>query len=226
MAVLTLPKAQESAEGFFIMGTVDGTIKKTEIKAYANVRKNGIIAINLASGNKLSWVRPSTGNDVVMMITAKAQAILFKETDVRATGRSASGVRGMKLRPDDQVVAMNVLTNEQLKTANVLVVFENGFGKRSALTHFDIQNRGGMGIKAAAVTPRVGSVVFAAITDDKEKYELMLASSKGTIIKTPLSSVKLLGRVTQGVTLMRMNAGDKVASAALLGEKEDKEETN
>lgn len=224
-AILTLPHEKESSDGYFIMGTVDGTIKKTEIKAYANVRKNGIIAINLSEGNRLSWVRPSSGDDIVMMITGKAQAILFKETDVRSTGRSASGVRGVKLRPDDHVVAMEVLSGEQLKTDTVLVVFENGFGKRTALTHFDIQNRGGMGIKAAAVTARVGSVVFAAITNVKEAYELMLVSSKGTIIKTPLSSVKLLGRVTQGVTLMRLGKGDKVASAALLNEKEEEEDS-
>jgi DNA gyrase subunit A len=219
-AVLTRPKAEEASEGFFIMGTVDGTIKKTEIKAYANVRKNGIIAINLASGNRLKWVRPSSGEDVVMMVTAKAQAILFKESDVRPTGRSASGVRGMKLRPDDAIVAMDVLTNEQLKKADVLVVFENGFGKRSALTHFDIQNRGGMGIKAAAVTQRVGSVVFSVVVEDAE-HDLMLISSKGTILKIPLKSVKVLGRVTQGVTLMKLGGGDKVASAALLSQREE-----
>jgi DNA gyrase subunit A len=218
-AVLTLPRIYENGDGYFIMGTVDGTIKKTEIKAYSNVRKNGIIAINLAKGNSLRWVRPSTGQDNVMMVTAKAQAILFKEGDVRPTGRSAAGVRGMKLRPDDQVVAMDVLTDPQLKTADILVVFENGFGKRSAVEHFDIQNRGGMGIKAAAVTPRVGNVVYSAVTED-EGHELMLISSKGTILKTPLKSVKKLGRVTQGVTLMRLGDSDKVASATLLAEAE------
>ncbi|MEI6477851.1 MAG: DNA gyrase subunit A [bacterium] len=219
-AVLTLPRALENGEGYFIMGTIDGTIKKTEIKAYANVRKNGIIAINLAKGNTLSWVRPSTGQDNVIMVTSKAQAIIFKEADVRPTGRSAAGVRGVKLRPDDMVVSMDVLNEQQLKKADLLVVFENGFGKRSALEHFDIQNRGGMGIKAAAVTPRVGNVVYAAVVED-EGHELMMISSKGTILKTSLKSVKRLGRVTQGVTLMRLGSGDKVASATLLAEKEE-----
>jgi len=197
------------------MGTVDGTIKKTEIKAYANVRKNGIIAISLAPGNKLLWVSPSSGKDNVMMVTAKAQAILFKESDVRSTGRSAAGVRGMKLRPEDHVVAMDVLSDPELESAQVLVVFENGFGKRSPMSHFDIQNRGGMGIKAAAVTPKVGSVVFSTVVNE-EKGELMLISSKGTALRIPMKSVKSLGRVTQGVTLMRLGSGDKVAGAAVL----------
>lgn len=214
-AVLTLPKSTDAGEGYFIMGTRDGTIKKTEIKAYANVRKNGIIAINLSAGNELLWVKPSTGKDVVLMVTAKAQAILFKESDVRSTGRSASGVRGMKLRPDDIVVAMDVLTNDQMAKASILVVFENGFGKRSLLQHFDIQNRGGMGIKAAAATPKVGRVVHAKVVQD-DSGELMMISSKGTALKIPMQSVKMLGRVTQGVTLMRLSKDDKVASATIL----------
>ncbi|MBU6389053.1 DNA gyrase subunit A [Patescibacteria group bacterium] len=222
-AVLTLTKEQEKAAGFFIMGTTDGTVKKTEISAYANVRKNGIIAIKLAPKNSLRWVKPSNGSDVVLMVTAKAQAILYKESDVRPTGRSAAGVRGMKLRPEDRVVAMDVLTEKDLKTATILVVFENGFGKRTPLSHFDIQNRGGMGIKAAAVTPRVGTVVFAEVVADTSG-ELMLISGRGTIIKTSMQSVKQLGRVTQGVTLMRLESGDRVVSAAVLSEKTEDEE--
>jgi DNA gyrase subunit A len=223
-AVLTLDKKQAQAEGYFIMGATDGTVKKTEIKAYANVRKNGIIAINLSKGNRLGWVKPSQGQDTVLMITAKSQAILFAEADVRPTGRSAAGVRGMKLRPDDVVVAMDVLTDEQRKQADVLVVFENGFGKRSSLTHFDVQNRGGMGIKAADVTARVGRVVFAAAVEEAG-HEIMIMSGKGAVLKTSVKSVKRLGRVTQGVTLMKLNSGDRVTSAAILEEStQDKEE--
>lgn len=222
-AVLTMDKKKSSSDGYFIMGTTDGTVKKTEIKAYANVRKNGIIAINLASGNRLGWVCVSGGADNVLMVTSKAQAILFKETDVRPTGRSAAGVRGMKLRPDDEVVATDVLTNSQLEKDQILVVFENGFGKRTPLKHFDTQGRGGMGIKAADVTPRVGRVVHAAITNETHS-ELLLISTRGTILKIPMSSVKSLGRVTQGVTLMRLDSGDKVASAAVLTKSEEGEE--
>ncbi len=220
--ILTLPKEQEQKGGYFIMGTHDGTVKKTEIAAYANVRKNGIIAINLAPGNKLHWVRQSTGKDLVMMTSGRAQAVLFKEEEIRPTGRSAAGVRGMKLRPDDCVVGMEVLTPEEHETNQMIVVFENGFGKRSPLTHFDIQHRGGIGIKAAAVTPKVGEVVFATVLAD-DKGELMMMSSQGVVLKTTIKSVKLLGRVTQGVTLMRMAKGDHVASATVLSELEEVE---
>jgi DNA gyrase subunit A len=221
-AMLTLPKEADKGGGYFIMGTLDGTVKKTEIAAYANVRKNGIIAINLAPGNKLHWVCPSNGSDVVMMTTARAQSILFKEGEIRPTGRSASGVRGMKLRPDDRVVAMDVIPESSLQTDQMIVVFENGFGKRSQLTHFDIQHRGGIGIKAAAVTPKVGEVVFAKILDN-DKGELMMMSAQGVVLKTTIKSVKSLGRVTQGVTLMRMASGDRVASATVLDEADQTE---
>lgn len=219
-AMLCLPKEREAAGGYFIMGTTDGTVKKTEIKAYANVRKNGIIAINLAKGNQLQWVEPSNGAESVLMVTAKAQAILFKEEEIRPTGRSASGVRGMKLRPDDHIVAMDVLSEGELQNDNMLVVFENGFGKRTVLTEFDLQHRAGMGIKAAAVTAKVGSVVHASVVTADEG-DLVLISSKGTVIKTPIKSVKRLGRVTQGVTLMRLNGTEKVASATILAEGEE-----
>jgi DNA gyrase subunit A len=219
-AVLTLPKTYEQGGGYFIMGTVDGTIKKTPIAAYANVRKTGIIAITLNDDNKLRWVKPSMGSDTVLMVSAKAQAILFKEEDVRPTGRSAAGVRGMKLRPEDRVVAMDVLDKEALEKASVITVFENGFGKRTLLTHFDPQARGGMGIKAAAVTPKVGEVVYAVVVLD-DSGELFMISSKGTALRIPMKDVKMLGRVTQGVTLMRLSAGDKVANAAVLDASED-----
>jgi DNA gyrase subunit A len=221
-AVLTMTKEEELKGGYFIMGTSDGTIKKTEVKAYANVRKNGIIAISLTPGNKLSWVRSSAGKDNVLMVTAKAQSIVFHEEEIRPTGRSASGVRGMKLRPDDRIVAMDVLTEEQLKNGQMIVVFENGFGKRSPLSNFDVQHRAGMGIKAAAVTAKVGEVVFAATLDD-DSGELMMMSAGGVVLKTSMKSVKLLGRVTQGVTLMRLNGTDKVATATVLRESDSTE---
>jgi DNA gyrase subunit A len=222
-AMLTLSKDREASGGYFIMGTTDGTIKKTEIKAYANVRKNGIIAINLAAENALQWVHPSVGQDNVLMVTAKAQAILFKEGEIRPTGRSAAGVRGMKLRPEDMIVAVDVVTDEELQKFDILVVFENGFGKRTSLQEFDLQHRAGIGIKAAAATPKVGKVVHASVVEGGEGF-LMLISSKGTLIKTAMKNVKKLGRVTQGVTLMRLNSGEKVASAAVLTEVEGGEE--
>ena len=222
-AVLTMNKLEETKGGYFIMGTLDGTVKKTEISAYNNVRKNGIIAISLNGTNRLGWVRVSGGEHNVLLVTAKAQAILFKESDIRSTGRSAAGVRGMKLRPDDKIVAMDVLSVEQLAKDQMLVVFENGFGKRSPLSHFDIQGRGGMGIKAGAITTKGGGIVYAAIVNDTHA-ELLMISKSGTVLKLAMESVKSLGRVTQGVTLMRFGKDDKVASAALLLKAVDGEE--
>lgn len=223
-AVLSLPKERELSGGYFIMGTTDGTVKKTEISAYQNVRKNGIIAINIAKGNHLHWVKPSMGEDNVLMVTAMAQAILFQESEIRPTGRSASGVRGMKLRPDDQIVAMDVLSTPELKVADMIVVFENGFGKRTPLSNYDIQHRAGMGIKAAAVTAKVGSVIHASILNG-DKGHIMMISSKGTVLKTPIQSVKRLGRVTQGVTLMRLNSPEKVASVTFMAESDEEIES-
>ncbi len=219
-AVLALTKQQVKTGGYFVMGTTDGTIKKTEVAAYANVRKNGIIAINLAKGNELHWVRQTTGKDSVLMVSRAGQAILFKEEDVRPTGRSASGVRGMKLKPDDVVVSMDTLTAQQLKSDDVLTVFAKGFGKRTSLTQFDSQNRGGMGVKVGDVTPRTGPVAHASVVPAGAPGELMLMSSGGVTLKTPLKDVKQLGRVTQGVTLMKMSGDDQVVSVAVLGEEE------
>lgn len=219
-AVLALTKAAVKTGGYFVMGTTDGTIKKTEVAAYANVRKNGIIAINLAKGNELHWVRQTAGKDSVLMVSRAGQAILFKEEDVRPTGRSASGVRGMKLKPDDVVVSMDTLTAEQLQTDDVLTVFARGFGKRTSLAQFDSQNRGGMGVKVGDVTPRTGPVAHASVVPAGAPGELMLMSSGGVTLKTPLKDVKQLGRVTQGVTLMKMGEGDQVVSVAVLGEEE------
>lgn len=219
-AVLALKKDAVKAGGYFVMGTTDGTIKKTEVAAYANVRKNGIIAINLAKGNELHWVRQTAGSDSVLMVSRAGQAILFKEEDVRPTGRSASGVRGMKLKPDDVVVSMDTLTAQQLKSDDVLTVFAKGFGKRTSLTQFDSQNRGGMGVKVGDVTPRTGPVAHASVVPAGAPGELMLMSSGGVTLKTPLKDVKQLGRVTQGVTLMKMSGDDQVVSVAVLGEEE------
>jgi DNA gyrase subunit A len=222
-ALLCLTKEEEQKAGYFIMGTTDGTVKKTEISAYANVRKNGIIAINLAPGNTLRWAKASSGKDKVFMATEKAQAILFPEEEIRATGRSAAGVRGMKLRPEDRIVGMSVLTDEAITRDDVLVVLENGYGKRTPMKEFDVQHRGGMGIKLAAVTAKVGRVVEVVVTEGDDGA-LMIISTKGTVIKSKLSTVKRLGRVTQGVTLMRLSGEERVASATVVPDEVEGEE--
>ncbi len=216
-AVITLNKKSFAKQGaYLIMGTVNGTIKKTEIGLYSNVRSTGIKAINLREGDKLKWVSPSSGDDMITEVTKKGQAITFKERDVRPMGRSASGVRGIRLRENDEVVSMNVINSgDDYKTADLLVILEKGFGKRTLVSKFPIQKRGGVGIKAANVTSRTGVVVEARIVTDIEG-EIVITSLNGQVIKIKMKSIKRLGRVTQGVTVMKLNKDDKIASVAVV----------
>lgn len=222
-ALLTVSKNDKDKFKYFIMGTDHGQIKKTEIEKYENIRKTGIIAIGLKGKDELKWVKISCGNDVVVEVSEKGQAICYLESDARPMGRSASGVTGMRLRAGDKVMSMDVVPGENWpiedkKVANepcMLVVLENGFGKRSQLRHFHVQKRGGMGIRAASCTPKTGNVIGMHIVYD-EKGDVVLASRKGQFIRMELKNIKKLGRDTQGVTLMRLKENDKVSSVALI----------
>jgi DNA gyrase subunit A len=220
---LTVSK-NEKNEKFFIMGTVLGQIKKTEIEKYDNIRKTGIIAIGLKDKDELKWVKTSNGSDIIVEVSEKGQAICYDEQDVRPMGRSASGVTGMKLRGNDKVMAMDMVsgelwpteTSKKLKVEpDMLVVLENGFGKRTFLRHFHIQKRGGMGIRAASCTPRTGNVIGMHIIYS-ELGDVVLASRKGQFIRMEIKNIKKLGRDTQGVTLMRLKETDKVSSVAVI----------
>lgn len=227
-AILTVPKDSNNNK-FFIMGTKDGQIKKTEIEKYDNIRKTGIIAIGLKGNDELKWVKTSEGHDIIVEVTEKGQAICYLETDVRPMGRSASGVGGIKLRSDDKVMAMDVVpiklsgmdeTVSSQRGADMLVVLENGFGKRTMLKNFHLQKRGGMGIRAANCTPKTGNMIGMHITYN-DLSDLILASQKGQFIRMELAKIKRLGRDTQGVTLMRLRPGDKVSSVALIEPEEE-----
>lgn len=213
-AMIALGK--DDASKFLFMTTTDGTVKKSKIEEFANVRRSGLIAIKLEKGDTLNWVAPTTGTDEVVITTGTGQAIRFKESDVRPMGRSAAGVRGIKLRTGDQVVAMDVVEKGG-KDRELLILSENGFGKRSDLKHYKIQKRGGSGIKTMNVTAKTGKLVGAHITseDDKEA-DMLITSEKGIIIRVPFASVPLLSRVTQGVRVMRPQAGDRVGAFTLL----------
>lgn len=222
-AILTVSK-NEKNEKFFIMGTVLGQIKKTEIEKYDNIRKTGIIAIGLKDKDELKWVKTSNGSDIIVEVSEKGQAICYDEQDVRPMGRSASGVTGMKLRGNDKVMAMDMVsgelwpteTSKKLKVEpDMLVVLENGFGKRTFLRHFHIQKRGGMGIRAASCTTRTGNVIGMHIIYS-ELGDVVLASRKGQFIRMEIKNIKKLGRDTQGVTLMRLKETDKVSSVAVI----------
>lgn len=199
-----------------IMTTTGGTVKKTKIEDFQNVRRSGLIAITLEKGDTLNWVQPTTGSDEVMITTRDGQAIRFKESDVRPMGRGAAGVRGIKLRTGDQVVVMDVVKKGE-KGLELMILSENGFGKRSDLKHYKIQKRGGSGIKTMNVTSKTGKLVSAVITSPAHLEEdLIITSEKGILIRVPFKSIPLLSRVTQGVRIMRPQAGDKISAFTLL----------
>ncbi|HEX7586575.1 MAG TPA: DNA gyrase subunit A [Patescibacteria group bacterium] len=201
---------------YLLMTTEMGTIKKTALSDFENVRRSGLIAINLQKGDALRWVDATTGEDEVVITTSKGQAIRFKEKDVRPMGRTAGGVRGIKIKTEDKVVGMNIVFKNQ-KGNQLLVITENGYGKRTDLKAYKIQKRGGSGIKTAKVTTKTGRVVGGSIINvDNVEEDLILSSEKGQIIRIPLNSVSALGRATQGVRVMRPQAGDKVSAITIL----------
>lgn len=209
--------ASNGNDKFLFMATKNGTIKKTKIEDFDNVRRSGLIAINLEKGDVLSWVNPTTGTDDVVMTTADGQAIRFKESDVRPMGRSAAGVRGIKLKDaKDCVVAMDIISKDA-KDRELLVLSQNGYGKRTELKQFKVQKRGGSGMKTMKVTAKTGDLVGALVTHTESlEGDLIMTSHKGTIIRIPMKSVPLLGRVTQGVRVMKPQAGDSVADFTFL----------
>jgi len=202
---------------FLFMTTTDGTVKKSKLEEFANVRRSGLLAIKLEKGDTLNWVAPTTGTDEVIITTEGGQAIRFKEGDVRAMGRSAAGVRGIKLRTGDgHVVAMDVVA-KGAADRELLILSENGYGKRSDLKHYKIQKRGGSGIKTMNVTTKTGKLVGAHITSETDaELDMLVTSEKGIIIRVPFASVPLLSRVTQGVRVMRPQSGDRVGAFTLL----------
>lgn len=203
----------ESAIKFLVMVTKNGIIKKTPVEDFGNVRRNGLIAIKLKKGDRLNFAKPSFGEDDIILITAKGQSIRFKEKNVRPMSRAASGVRAMKLKKGDFVIGVEVIDK---KTANdkdmLLVLSENGYGKKTFIGQFKTQGRGGSGVIAGKVTPKTGNIVYGVLIG-VEGQELIVISKKGQIIKTSLGSIPILGRSTQGVRVMKLDQGDKIASA-------------
>ena len=202
-------------DGYLFMATKKGTVKKTPVKDYANVRTNGLIAIKLDEGDELRWIKRTTGENDVIISTSAGQAIRFNEKDTRPMGRSARGVRGVRLRPNDSVVGMDIVTGDD---QTLLVVSEKGFGKRTKASNFPSHKRGGVGIKAAVVTAKTGPIISVQ-TIDPEITEALLVSQSGQTIRLGLSDIKLLGRTTQGVTIMRLSDGDAVSSIGLMADR-------
>jgi len=209
-----------SQDGYLFMATVKGTVKKTPIKEYENIRTNGLIAIKLNNGDELRWIQPTDGSQDIVISTSAGQAIRFNETDVRPMGRSAKGVRGVRLRPNDSVVGMDVVSSDD---QTLLVISEKGFGKRTKVSNFPTHKRGGVGIKAAIVNAKTGPIISVQ-TIEPGMSEAILVSQNGQTIRVGLSDIKLLGRTTQGVTIMRLSDGDAVSSIGLMEDSDEKEE--
>jgi DNA gyrase subunit A len=201
---------------YLLMTTENGTIKKTTLDEFDNVRRSGLIAIKLEKGDALRWVEATTGSDEVIVTTASGQAIHFKEADVRPMGRTATGVRGIKLKKDDKVVGMDVVLKNQ-KGNQLMVISENGYGKRSDLRSYKVQKRGGSGIKTASVTAKTGKLIGASVVNlDQIEEDVILTSEKGQIIRIQLKEISVLGRATQGVRVMKPAPGDKVSAITVL----------
>jgi DNA gyrase subunit A len=203
---------------YLVMTTTKGNIKKTALEDFANVRRSGLIALKLKPDDNLEWVKPSDGNDEIMIATKQGQAIRFKEKEVREMGRTASGVRGMRLKSGDEVIGMDIVDPKN-KSLAFLTVGENGVGKRTELDEYKVQGRGGSGIKTAEITTKTGNLTFAKVVDaiESQNKDLLLMSAKGQVIRLPFSSISSSGRATQGVRLMRFKEdGDKVSSVTLL----------
>ena len=203
-----------SDDGYLFMATVKGTVKKTPLKDYANIRTNGLIAIKLDEGDELRWIQKTNGNHDVIISTSAGQAVRFSEKDARPMGRSARGVRGVRLRPSDSVVGMDIVTHDDQV---LLVISEKGFGKRTKAANFPSHKRGGVGIKAAIVTAKTGPIISVQ-TIEPNMNEAILVSRNGQTIRLGLDDIKLLGRTTQGVTIMRLSDGDAVSSIGLMEE--------
>ncbi len=204
---------------YLVMVTNKGTIKKSKLSDFSNVRRSGLIALKLKSDDMLEWVRPSSGKDDIILTTREGQAIRFKEADVRAMGRTAAGVRGMKLKSSDEIIGMGIVEPSLVrkKVLELLVVSANGLGKRTLLNEYKVQGRGGSGIKTMAITTKTGKLITARVINNVEDIDAMLISKKGQVVRTNIKSVSTLGRATQGVRIMRFKqAGDEVASMALL----------
>ena len=204
---------------FLVMVTKKGIIKKTKIADFFNVRRSGLIALKIKSEDMLEWVRPSTGKDDIMLVTSLGQAIRFKESGVRSMGRTAAGVRGIRLKSEDNIVGMGIVSPAlaKKKVVEILVVSENGLGKRTSVQEYKVQGRGGGGIKTMNVTQKTGHIMNARIINNTEEGDLLIISKNGQVIRTPLKKISTLGRATQGIKIMRFKKpDDTVAGITIL----------
>jgi DNA gyrase subunit A len=211
-AVFVRPEKDDTDARYMLMATRGGIVKKTALPEYANVRRNGLIAINLQQGDELLWVTPTTGDDELILATQQGKAIRFPESEVRAMGRDTQGVIGVRLVGDDRLAGMAAVKPH----ADLLVVTERGYGKRTPLSEYPLHHRGGQGVFTLKVTPRVGKLAALRVVDD-ETQEVLLITWQGMVLRTTVGSISRIGRQTQGVIVMRVPSEDSVVAIASVG---------
>jgi DNA gyrase subunit A len=199
----------ESEAHYMLMVTKNGYIKKTAMAEYANVRRNGLIAINLQAGDELDWVTPTSGSDDVIIATELGKAIRFTEKEVRAMGRDTQGVIGMKLGRGDAVAGMATV----VEGGDLLVITQRGYGKRTPLAEYPVKHRAGQGVFTLKVTDRVGKLSALRVVHDPEE-EILVISASGMVLRTSVGAISRIGRQTQGVIVMRIAPDDQVVAIA------------
>lgn len=208
---------------FLLFITKNGLVKKTSVSEYQNIRVSGLIAIKLESNDQLLRVLPTSDQDELILATARGKSIRFSEKNIRPTGRATRGVTGIRMKKGDAVIGAEVITAQKTPgVPSLLTISQNGFGKRTPLDEYKPQKRGGQGIFTAKVTPKTGQLMDSTLLPPKsekgEDLDLLISSTKGQVIRLPLSDVSILGRQTQGVKLINLESGDQVAAVTLLKE--------
>ena len=213
-SILPMPKNSKDIIGSLLMVTEQGTTKKVKAGSFADVRSSGIIAIKLSAGDKLVAVELVEKGDEVVVVTREGQSIRFKESDVREMGRAAGGVRGVRLDTGDTVVGAHGV-KKVWKDVYLLVISANGYGKRTKLSDYKVQGRGGSGILTSKVTTKTGKVMASQIVTEAEE-EVVAISKKSQVVRVDLKEIPVLGRSTQGVRIMKLREGDSLASLICL----------
>ncbi len=227
LSLIPLKKQEEKGIKYLVMVTKNGKIKKTSLDKFQNVRRTGIRAIKLRKGDLVRGVIKTTGKDQIILITKKGKSIRFKEQQVRSMGRATYGVKGIKLKKGDEIIGIDVIHSADKKKSKkkekkskkgkktVLVVTESGYGKRTPLSKYRTQKRGGVGIKTANINKKTGQIVIGKVLSSEEK-DLIVISRKGQVIRVKIDSISIHNRATQGVRIMRLKEGDKVASGTCI----------
>ncbi|TSC90907.1 MAG: DNA gyrase subunit A [Parcubacteria group bacterium Licking1014_17] len=213
-AIIPISK-NDKEKKYLLMVTAKGVIKKVATDEFGQIRKSGMIAIKLKSGDQLKWVGATSGSDEIILVTSDGMAVRFKERDVRAMGRNAAGVIGIRLDKDALVIGADVIrSGSDVKDLKLLVVMEKGYGKRTQIGSYKVQKRGGKGVLTAKITAKTGNIVSAHVTSP-ENEEIIAVSRKGQVIRTELKTISILQRATQGVRIMKMDTADALASVVL-----------